>query len=151
MFTTTYCISGIASIDEENVVILGVNKGDTLDTMGVKPQLLVLETHPNEYFEISSDMLSPRGFTAYQCHDYHLGAFDDGYYFIVCPKDMIIAKLREEDDHVSWLVEHKRYAEALVAIRASRALRKFSSISVGKEYLEYLFEKDSEESYDKVI
>lgn len=150
MFTTTYCISGIAANDnDDNIVILGVNKGNAIDAVGVKPQLLVLETHPSDYVELSSDMLSPRGYSAYQCHDYHLGAFDDGVYFVVCPKDMIIAKPREEDDHIAWLVERQRYSQALDAIKTSRTLRKFTLIGVGREYLKYLLDQHDKIAYEE--
>lgn len=34
---------------------------------------------------------------------------DENLYFIVSPKDVVVAKLRDQDDHISWLMEHGRY------------------------------------------
>ena len=34
---------------------------------------------------------------------------DDGMYFIVSPKDIVIARQRDDDDHVSWLLEHEMF------------------------------------------
>ncbi|KAI1300179.1 Vacuolar protein sorting-associated protein 41 -like protein [Halotydeus destructor] len=150
MFSTSYCISGISSIDDKNLVLLGTNKQEALETTGVRPLLLVLETHPSDYSELSSDILSPRGFAAYQCHDYHLGALaeEDAFYFVVCPKDVILAKPREEDDHITWLLERYRYAEALDAVQKNRSLRKYTVLDVGKKYLEHLMSDGESSSYN---
>jgi len=34
---------------------------------------------------------------------------DDGMYFIVSPKDIVTARQRDEDDHISWLLEHEMF------------------------------------------
>jgi len=34
---------------------------------------------------------------------------DDGTYFIVSPKDIVTARQRDEDDHISWLLEHEMF------------------------------------------
>ena len=33
-------------------------------------------------------------------------------FFMVCPKDIVIAKPRNFDDHIQWLIEHKHFEEA---------------------------------------
>ena len=30
-------------------------------------------------------------------------------YFIVSPKDIVTARQRDEDDHISWLLEHEMF------------------------------------------
>jgi len=34
---------------------------------------------------------------------------EDGMYFIVSPKDIVTARQRDEDDHISWLLEHEMF------------------------------------------
>jgi len=34
---------------------------------------------------------------------------EDGMYFIVSPKDIVTARQRDDDDHVSWLLEHEMF------------------------------------------
>jgi len=34
---------------------------------------------------------------------------DEGMYFIVSPKDIVTARQRDEDDHISWLLEHEMF------------------------------------------
>ena len=38
---------------------------------------------------------------------------DDGMYFIVSPKDIVTARQRDEDDHISWLLEHEMFVVRL--------------------------------------
>ena len=34
---------------------------------------------------------------------------DEGMYFIVSPKDIVTARQRDEDDHITWLLEHEMF------------------------------------------
>lgn len=34
---------------------------------------------------------------------------EEGLYFIVSLKDFVVAKPRNDDDHIAWLLEHERY------------------------------------------
>jgi len=38
---------------------------------------------------------------------------EDGMYFIVSPKDIVTARQRDEDDHISWLLEHEMFVVRL--------------------------------------
>ena len=149
MFSINFCISGIASLKHE-IVLLVVDK-DTLDAPGSTPQMMVVKPLESLCFEeVSSDILSPKGYQAYTCKDYHLEALvDDEIYFIVCPKDIIVAKPREDDDHVAWLVERNRFDEALDAIKSSRNMRKFTYSQVGRDYMDFLIERGFDEDIEK--
>lgn len=149
MFNVNFCISGIASLKHE-IVLLVVDK-DTLDAPGSTPQMMVVKPLESLRFEeVSSDILSPKGYQAYTCKDYHLEALvDDEIYFIVCPKDIILAKPREDDDHVAWLVERNRYDEALEAIKVSRNMHRFTYSQVGRDYMDFLIERGFDEDIDK--
>lgn len=150
MFTISFCISGIASLKKE-IVLLVVDK-DSLNAPGSTPQMMVvlpLETL-REFEELSSDILSPKGYQAYTCNDYHLDTLvDEETFFIVCPKDIILAKAREDDDHVAWLLERSRFPEALEAITESRNLKKFTYAQVGRDYMDYLIERGFDEDIDE--
>lgn len=149
MFNLNFCVAGISSLDKDNIVVLVVDK-DTLETTGSTPQMLVIQPLESlEYIEVSSDILSPKGYRAYQCSDYHLESLtEDGLYFIVCPKDVILAKQREDDDHISWLLERKRFPAALEAINNSRNLRKYTLNQVGQQYMDFLIERGNDEDID---
>jgi hypothetical protein len=34
---------------------------------------------------------------------------DEGTYFIVSPKDVVVSRQRDSDDHVQWLIEHEMF------------------------------------------
>lgn len=43
----------------------------------------------------------------YKWDDYHLDCLiEENQYFIVSPKDIVVATLYETDDRVKWLLEH---------------------------------------------
>ncbi|RWS26604.1 vacuolar protein sorting-associated protein 41-like protein [Leptotrombidium deliense] len=149
MFKTDFCVSGIATMGE-HLVALSVSKDIPTDKVGSssKPQLQVIESFAQYYNEVSSDILSPKGFANNCCCDYHLEWLpEDGLYYIVCPKDVIVAKPREEDDHISWLLERNRFPEALEAARNSKNLKSHSVYKVGLRYIEYLLEQNNSSCY----
>ena len=50
----------------------------------------------HNYEEVSNDALSIRGFQEYRCNDYHLEfVAEDVLYYIVSPKDVVLAKMRD--------------------------------------------------------
>lgn len=144
MFNIEYCICGIAPM-EDHLVALSVNKdiNDLKDINASRPQLQVIETQATDgYCEISSDILTVRQFASYRSIDYHLECLpEEGLYFIICPKDIVIAKPREEDDHVTWLVQHKEFEEALEIVK-NKALKKHTLLGVGILYLNFLLQQN---------
>lgn len=40
---------------------------------------------------------------------------------MVAPKDLILAKPRDLDDHVTWLLEHEKFKEAFIATSEAAA------------------------------
>lgn len=34
---------------------------------------------------------------------------DENIFFIISPKDVVISRLRDMDDHITWLMDHERY------------------------------------------
>lgn len=48
-----------------------------------------------------------RSYQEYKCNDYHLDCLiEENQYFIVSPKDIVVASLYENDDRIQWLIEH---------------------------------------------
>lgn len=46
-------------------------------------------------------------YAEYKINDYHLETLiEENLYFIVSPKDIIVASLYENDDRVKWLIDH---------------------------------------------
>ena len=47
-------------------------------------------------------------YSEYKWDDYHLDCLiEENQYFIVSPKDIVVASLYETDDRVQWLIEHR--------------------------------------------
>eukprot|EP00808_Paulinella_micropora_P028449 g15869.t1 len=109
------------------------------------PEVKVL-TWKNE--EISSDALPILACENYQATDYrvdylpgHSGA--ESLFYIVSPKDIVVARPRDLDDHITWLLEHEMYAEALLAAQNSPpgTLKKHKILGIGENYLHHLMSR----------
>ncbi|RDX46971.1 vacuolar assembling protein VPS41 [Lentinus brumalis] len=112
--------------------------------------------------ELSSDALGISGYERWGCNDYVLvdveapphritpGAalVSERYYVVLSPQDLVVVKPRDWRDHVAWLVERKRYEEALDVIErmgseASADVRKedkheLDAVQIGQRYIEHL-------------
>ena len=108
-----------------------------------RPHIRILEPLMHNYEEVSNDALSIRGFQEYRCNDYHLEyVAEDVLYYIVSPKDVVLAKMRDEDDHVDWLLAHDKYEEALETVQAHvKELKRHNYQDISREYIKYLVEE----------
>ena len=96
--------------------------------------------------ELSTDALSVTGFQSWGCNDYVLTEFDqDGTgkttgYLVLSPKDVIVVRPRDRKDHIAWLVERKRYEEALeqIEIMESEGTESIDATEIGQRYIEHL-------------
>ncbi|XP_041366904.1 vacuolar protein sorting-associated protein 41 homolog [Gigantopelta aegis] len=145
MFTTDYFVCGIASLGTCIVLLSYENEGHKQEsgrTVANRPHLRILEPEMNTSKEISNDALSIRGFEEYRCNDYHLESIsEENLFYIVSPKDIVVAKLRDQDDHLSWLLEHKMFEEAMAAATEhNKELRRHTYEDIGRQYLNYLLE-----------
>jgi hypothetical protein len=103
------------------------------------PELRII-SHSGE--ELSSDVLQLNGYEFFGCNDYVLQpafttSIEDGFYVVVSPKNIVLVRKRDESDHVQWLVENKRYEEALSEVERIGG-NKFDAPVIGKKYLEHL-------------
>ncbi|KZP00266.1 vacuolar protein sorting-associated protein 41 [Calocera viscosa TUFC12733] len=92
----------------------------------------------------SSDVLAVAGYGAYGCNDYALAPSireNDPFFIVMSPKSVIVARPRDASDHVDWLVEKRRYAEALEEVEKMGGSREWDAISVGEKFIESLVEE----------
>ena len=149
MFVIDFCVAGISLFDKNSLLLLTVDK-DVLESTGSAPQMLIVQPQGSqEYIEISHEIILPKQYQSNQCKDYQLESLiDDGIYFIVSPRDIIFGKQREDDDHITWLLERKKFSAALEAIKSSRNLRKYTLSQVGQQYMDFLIERGFEEDIE---
>ncbi|CAG8500991.1 4625_t:CDS:10 [Ambispora gerdemannii] len=108
-----------------------------------RPELRIINSS-NE--EISTDALSLHGFQQYQANDYVLDFLpsDEDLFYVVSPKDLVVAKPRDLDDHIGWLLDRLRYEEALGALREAQAWggsKTYDVTDVGLKYLSHLIDE----------
>ena len=63
---------------------------------------------------------------------------------IICfpTQDVVLAKMRDEDDHVDWLLAHDKYEEALETVqRHVKELKRHNFQDISREYIKYLIEE----------
>ncbi|XP_037029036.1 vacuolar protein sorting-associated protein 41 homolog [Bradysia coprophila] len=137
-FQTDFFVCGVAPLQENQIVVLGYPKErDEESNKALRPVLYVIEYKTSDYVEICTDSLSLRGYQEYKCNDYHLDCLiEENQYFIVSPKDIVVASLYENDDRIQWLIEHGKYDEAMEVISAHGG--RYSIVSVARLYLDHL-------------
>ncbi|KII94565.1 hypothetical protein PLICRDRAFT_97705 [Plicaturopsis crispa FD-325 SS-3] len=105
--------------------------------------------------ELTADALSLTGFQSWSCNDYVLAEVDsdvsgeDRCYVVLSPRDVVIVRPRDRRDHVAWLVERKRYEEALEEIERIGSTAPVDSADgtgvdaseIGQRYVEHLVEE----------
>ncbi|TIA90212.1 hypothetical protein E3P99_01719 [Wallemia hederae] len=107
-----------------------------------RPELRVLTLDGEEDAE---DRLPIRNFYLYGCNDYKLvpSLFPTrngpkwGFYFM-SPRDVVRVEARDELDHVQWLIDGKKFGEALEAASALTVDHSFSIDNIGQMYLQSL-------------
>ncbi|PHU03773.1 Vacuolar protein sorting-associated protein 41 -like protein [Capsicum chinense] len=159
-FQTSYFLSGIAPFGDSLVVLAYIpaeEDGDKDFSRTIpsrqgnaqRPEVRVV-TWNND--ELATDALPVHGFEHYRAKDYSLAhapfsgssyaggqwaAGDEPLYYIVSPKDVIIAKPRDTEDHINWLLQHGWHEKALEAVEANQGRSELVD-EVGSRYLDHL-------------
>ncbi|PON71205.1 Vacuolar protein sorting-associated protein [Trema orientale] len=159
-FQTSYHISGIAPFGDSLVVlayILGEEDREKEFSSSIpsrqgnaqRPEVRIVSWNNDE---LSTDALPVHGFEHYKAKDYSLAhapfsgssyaggqwaAGDEPLYYIVSPKDVVIAKPRDAEDHIAWLLEHGWHEKALAAVEAGQGRSELLD-EVGSRYLDHL-------------
>ncbi|XP_018576522.1 vacuolar protein sorting-associated protein 41 homolog isoform X2 [Anoplophora glabripennis] len=142
-FQTEFYLSGIAPLDHQ-LVLLGVPKELDENQKSLRPQLYIVEYRDNDYTDICTDSLSLRGYEEYSVNDYHLDVLlEENRFFIVAPKDVVIASPYDLDDRIQWFIQHSKFDEALDILMQndSRSINRHTIQSVGVDYLDYLLSR----------
>ncbi|KAJ7149078.1 hypothetical protein C8R43DRAFT_925340 [Mycena crocata] len=106
--------------------------------------------------ELAADAISLTNFQSWGCNDYVLadvggdasaagaGADDGRCYIVLSPRDIVVVKRRDRRDHIAWLVERKRYEEALLEVEHLEADGQgdgedaVSAVEIGQRYIHHL-------------
>uniref|UniRef100_A0A8D2NY96 Vacuolar protein sorting-associated protein 41 homolog n=1 Tax=Zosterops lateralis melanops TaxID=1220523 RepID=A0A8D2NY96_ZOSLA len=141
-FDTEFYISGLAPICDQLVILSYVKEisEKTEVECCARPRLDIVQPLPESCEEISSDALTVRGFQENECRDYHLEYSEgESLFYIISPRDVVVAKERDQDDHIDWLLEKKKYEEALMAAEISQKTIKKHKILKGILYCHITF------------
>jgi hypothetical protein len=70
----------------------------------------IFKPYPDYYEECSVDLINVKNYDKNKCCDYRLDYIKgENIFFVVCPKDIVIAKPRNFDDHIQWLIDHQHF------------------------------------------
>ena len=119
-----------------------------------RPELRIISRSGEE---LAADALSVTNYQSWGCNDYLMAEVNpvsaDGQrcYVVVSPKDIVLVRPRDRKDHIAWLVEHKRYEEALDEVeklgedeRASETPdSRIDPIQIGARYINHLVSEGS--------
>ncbi|KAJ7174299.1 hypothetical protein C8R46DRAFT_1080579 [Mycena filopes] len=100
----------------------------------------------------AADAISLTDFQSWGCNDYLLaevggdGPDEERCYVVLSPRDVVIVKRRDRRDHIAWLVERKRYEEALLEVEQLEADGRgdgdggdsVSAVEIGQRYIQHL-------------
>ncbi|EHA8589217.1 vacuolar protein sorting-associated protein 41 [Cocos nucifera] len=159
-FQTSYYISGIAPYGDALVILAYIPEEENgeKDFSSTIPSRQGTAQRPEVHIvtwkndELTTDALPVHGYEHYKAKDYALAhapfagssyaggqwaAGDEPLYYIVSPKDVVIAKPRDAEDHISWLLQHGWHEKALAAVEAGRGRTELLD-EVGSRYLDHL-------------
>ncbi|ELW70396.1 Vacuolar protein sorting-associated protein 41 like protein [Tupaia chinensis] len=144
-FETEFYISGLAPLCDQLVILSYVKEVSekTEREYCARPRLDIIQPLSETCEEISSDALTVRGFQENECRDYHLEYSEgESLFYIVSPRDVVVAKERDQDDHIDWLLEKKKYEEALMAAEISQKnIKRHKILDIGLAYINHLVER----------
>ncbi|XP_043470755.1 vacuolar protein sorting-associated protein 41 homolog [Leptopilina heterotoma] len=150
-FQVDFYISGIAPL-ENQLVLLGCSK--ILDDEGksLRPTLHIVEPKYQDFSTVCVNSLTLRGYKEYSCNDYHLDCLiEENRFFIVSPKDLVVASLYDADDRIQWLLEHRKFERALEAVTINGGKDcKHTQTDVGRVYLDHLLACEKYEKAGKL-
>lgn len=142
-FQTDFFVCGLAPlVAGDQIIVLGqLKERDEATGDWQRPIVCVMQYTSCTYLAICTSSITMRGFEMYRPRDYHLECLDDEHtYFIVAPKDLIVATLCEYDDRIQWLINHRKFDEALTAIAEHGG--RYSQVSVARLYIDHLLLAD---------
>uniref|UniRef100_A0A7N8WMV8 Vacuolar protein sorting-associated protein 41 homolog n=1 Tax=Mastacembelus armatus TaxID=205130 RepID=A0A7N8WMV8_9TELE len=142
-FETEFFICGLAPLADQLVTLFFVKENSDHMDFCARPRLDIIQPLPESCEEISSDALTVRNFQDNECRDYRLEHSEgESLFYIISPKDIVVAKERDQDDHIDWLLEKRKYEEALMAAEISfKNIKRHDVQEIGMAYINHLVEK----------
>ncbi|XP_065186438.1 vacuolar protein sorting-associated protein 41 homolog [Sycon ciliatum] len=147
MTSVDFFIAGIAPVENNQIVLLCYLTNVEMEKAEFKrPQLRILtclsDSHKIE--ESSLDELNMRGWEQYRCNDYRLEHLtQEGLFYLVSPRDVVLAKPRDMDDHVQWLIDNEKFEEALSEAETNcLKLKNHKVLDVGVQYIQFLIDEE---------
>uniref|UniRef100_A0A8C6V0T5 VPS41 subunit of HOPS complex n=1 Tax=Neogobius melanostomus TaxID=47308 RepID=A0A8C6V0T5_9GOBI len=139
-FETEFFICGLAPLADQLVTLYFVKENAENMDFRARPRLDIIQSLPESCEEISSDALTVRNFQDNECRDYRLEHSEgESLFYIISPKDIVVAKERDQDDHIDWLLEKKKYEEALMAAEISfKNIKRHDIKKIGMSYINHL-------------
>ncbi|KAG4096453.1 vacuolar protein sorting-associated protein 41 [Neocallimastix lanati (nom. inval.)] len=155
-FKTDYIISGIATLDDLIILIaFTIDKNDLKDIDELSytpkkrkksqpPEIRVIDYDGNE---VAADVISIQKYEKFMSNDYHLEHIvAENTYYIASPKTIIMAKPRDLEDHIDWLLDRQKYEEALNAVEQADSSYGGRSVhdivDIGQKYMTSLIKED---------
>ena len=143
MTSVDFFIAGIAPVETNQIVLLCyLTNVESENTAYKRPQLRIMSTVPDTHKieETSLDELNMRGWEQYRCNDYRLEhVSSEGLFYLVSPRDVVLAKPRDMDDHIQWLMENEKFEEALSEAEANLSkLKSHTVLDVGVKYIQFM-------------
>ena len=148
MVTTDFWVAGIAPFADNMVLLAYVLDEEDEEGGGGggggggaaevdRPELRILTMRAEE---VSNDALDVRGYESYMANDYHLEYFaEESYFYVVSPKDIVVAKPCDLDDHITWLISKNRFEDAVRAAKGNeRELRAHNMTDLWLRYIDDL-------------
>ncbi|KAG9476041.1 hypothetical protein GDO78_002877 [Eleutherodactylus coqui] len=144
-FDTEFFISGIAPLCDQFVMLFFVKETSDIANkeLCARPRLDIIQPQADSCEEVSSDAITVRGFQENECRDYRLEyAEGESLFYIISPRDVVVAKERDQDDHIDWLLGRRKYEEALMAAEISQKnIKRHEVLDIGLAYITHLVEK----------
>lgn len=111
-----------------------------------RPELRIISRSGEE---LAADALTISNFERCGCNDYVLVEVpsitpgEANSYVVMSPRDVVVVRPRDWKDHVAWLVERKRYEEALEELERqkdadSKEDDEINASEIGQKYIEHL-------------
>ena len=93
------------------------------------------------------DVLDVPDYQTCGCNDYFLCEVpaegeSSKSYVVLNPRTMIVVKPRDRKDHITWLVERKRYEEALEQVELLEG-QELNVVEIGEKYIDHLIVEGS--------
>ncbi|KAH3763249.1 vacuolar protein sorting 41, partial [Pelomyxa schiedti] len=117
-FKTDFFISGVAPYGTQLVLLAYIE--ENTDPEG-RPVVVPERYHPELRLmsksgrEFVSDAIEVEGYKDYHATAYRLEYSLKGpMFFLMAPKGIVVARPRDLDDHIDWLLEKHKFAEALM-------------------------------------